>query len=676
MTDSNPSAKKSSIRSTAIIVTTAMLSFISFWRAGAIVLCDLGSSAFYAGGIAEQAIGKAAPWFILGIMLFSNCVRLVYIESCTLFVRGGVYKVVKRAMGGTLGKLSVSALIFDYILTGPISAVAAGQYLVSFLNELTLYFHLPLHFDRNTFSALFAVIVILYFWRKNIIGIEESSDKALKILIATAVVGAVVIGLSVATVWIRGFTLPPIQPVLNEESLGWLKGFEWAKTIPLIGIMIGMGHSLLAMSGEESLAQVYREIEAPKLKNLKKAAILIGVFSFLFTGVITFFAMVIIPDNVRMIQYSENLIGGLAMHVIGPEPVRLILHGLVVLVGFLLLSGAVNTSIIGSNGVLNRVSEDGVLTDWFRIPHKRYGSTSNIINLIVILQLVTILICRGDIYILGEAYAFGVVWSFTFKTLAMLILRFKDKTPREWKVPLNIPIGNTEIPVGLGLIFLVLFGFAIINLFTKTVATTWGVVFSISFFILFTISEKINRKHRKVLVLGHEHDIEYEEKVNLRLEETLTPQCCGLTAQRRILITARDPHNLYHAKKALEEFDPDTTDCIIMTAKMTRPYEIEGDMATLYPEEQSLLTYVVNLAETAGKKVTPILVSAKDPLFAISKVASELDVDEIIVGRSEKMSAEHQLETLAMSWGALQGHSPKGIKIRVIWEGRELTYQI
>ncbi len=676
MTDSNPPAKKSSIRSTAIIVTTAMLSFISFWRAGAIVLCDLGSSAFYAGGIAEQAIGKAAPWFILGIMLFSNCVRLVYIESCTLFVRGGVYKVVKRAMGGTLGKLSVSALIFDYILTGPISAVAAGQYLVSFLNELALYFHLSIHFDRNTFSALFAVIVILYFWRKNIIGIEESSDKALKILIATAIVGAVVIALSIATVWVRGFTLPPIQPVLNEDSLGWLKGFEWAKTIPLIGIMIGMGHSLLAMSGEESLAQVYREIEAPKLKNLKKAALLIGVFSFLFTGVITFFAMVIIPDNVRMIQYSENLIGGLAMHLIGPEPFRLVLHGLVVLVGFLLLSGAVNTSIIGSNGVLNRVSEDGVLTDWFRIPHKRYGTTSNIINLIVILQLMTILICRGDIYILGEAYAFGVVWSFTFKTLAMLILRFKDKTPREWKVPLNIPIGNTEIPVGLGLIFLVLFGFAIINLFTKTVATTWGVVFSISFFILFTISEKINRKHRKVLVLGHEHDIEYEEKVNLRLEETLTPQCCGLTASRRILITARDPHNLYHAKKALEEFDPDTTDCIIMTAKMTRPYEIEGDMATLYPEEQSLLTYVVNLAETAGKKVTPILVSAKDPLFAISKVASELEVDEIVVGRSEKMSAEHQLETLAMSWGALQGHSPKGIKIRVIWEGRELTYQI
>ena len=107
-----------------------MLSFISFWRAAAIVLNDLGSSAYYVGGIAEQAVGRSAPWFILGVMLFSYAVRAVYVESCAMFTRGGVYRVVKEAMGGTLAKLSVSALMFDYILTGPISGVSAGQYIV------------------------------------------------------------------------------------------------------------------------------------------------------------------------------------------------------------------------------------------------------------------------------------------------------------------------------------------------------------------------------------------------------------------------------------------------------------------------------------------------------------------------------------------------------------------
>ncbi len=88
---------------------------------------------------------RPAPWFILAIMLLAYAVRSIYIESCSMFVRGGVYRVVKEAMGGTLAKFSVSALMFDYILTGPISGVSAGLYLVGLLNELLHYFHL--HFD-------------------------------------------------------------------------------------------------------------------------------------------------------------------------------------------------------------------------------------------------------------------------------------------------------------------------------------------------------------------------------------------------------------------------------------------------------------------------------------------------------------------------------------------------
>src|SRR5512140_2192413 len=112
-----------------VVATTVFLSFISFWRAAAIVLNDLGSSAFYAGGIAEQAVGKSAPWLIIAVMLFSFAVRAVYVESCSMFVRGGVYRIVKEALGGTLAKMAVSALMFDYILTGPISGVSAGQYI-------------------------------------------------------------------------------------------------------------------------------------------------------------------------------------------------------------------------------------------------------------------------------------------------------------------------------------------------------------------------------------------------------------------------------------------------------------------------------------------------------------------------------------------------------------------
>src|ERR1700729_2417615 len=141
-----------------LVATTAMLAFISFWRAAAIVLNDLASSAYYAGGEAEQFIGKTAPWFILGIMLFSYAVRAVYVESCAMFVRGGVYRVVKEGLGSTLAKFSVSALMFDFVLTGPISGVSAGQYLVGVINELLDYAHIPWHANPGLTAAIVAIV--------------------------------------------------------------------------------------------------------------------------------------------------------------------------------------------------------------------------------------------------------------------------------------------------------------------------------------------------------------------------------------------------------------------------------------------------------------------------------------------------------------------------------------
>src|SRR5580658_7153898 len=157
-----------------VVATTVALSFISFWRGASIVLSDLASSAFYAGGAAEQAVGKAAPWFVLGVMLFSFAVRSVYMESCSMFVRGGVYVVVHDSMGPLAAKFSVSALVFDYILTGPISVVSAGQYIARLLDEIMDLLHQARHIDVNLFAAGAGILVTIYFWWENIKGVHES----------------------------------------------------------------------------------------------------------------------------------------------------------------------------------------------------------------------------------------------------------------------------------------------------------------------------------------------------------------------------------------------------------------------------------------------------------------------------------------------------------------------
>src|ERR1700734_2744825 len=406
-----------------IVASSVMLTFISFWRAAAIVLNDLGSSAFYAGGIAEQAVGQAAPWFLLGIMLFSFAVRAVYVESCSMFTRGGVYRIVKEGLGGTFAKVSVSALMFDYVLTGPISGVSAGQYIVGLLNELLRLCATPhwlsmlvMHpggaarqLPVDGTSAVIAGLITIYFWWQNTKGIEESSDKALKVMKITTVMVVILLSWGIFSAIHVGAHLPPWPIPANlhfsQDALGFLKHTGFMRSLGLFGVLMAFGHSVLAMSGEESLAQVNREIEHPKLKNLKRAAIVIAIYSLVFTGGATLLASMLSPTWQRTHIYQDNLMAGLAMYMVGPMFWRIAFRIFVVLVGFLILSGAITPPMIGSPGVLMRVAEDGVLTDWFRKPHHKFGTSSRIVNLVFILQMVTIIASRGDVIILGEAYA-------------------------------------------------------------------------------------------------------------------------------------------------------------------------------------------------------------------------------------------------------------------------------
>jgi amino acid transporter len=645
-----------------------MLTFISFWRAASIVLCDLGSSAFYAGGIAEEAVGKAAPWFILGVMLFSFAVRAVYVESCSMFTRGGVYRVVKEALGGTFAKLSVSALMFDYILTGPISGVSAGQYITGLINELITVCNshgwLPVdltarpghplfQFDMNTASALIAAAVTVYYWWENLKGIEESSEKAMKVMQITTVMVVILLVWGVYSVFVQGAHLPPLPTASNmsfsQDALGFLKGTKFVPVLGLFGILMAFGHSVLAMSGEESLAQVNREIEHPKLKNLKRAAIVIAIYSLVFTGGATLLASMLIPDGPRTLLYKDNLIAGLAMFMSGPEVLKIGFRIFVVVVGFLILSGAINTSMIGSTGVLMRVAEDGVLTDWFRKPHKRFGTSHRIVNLVFGMQMFTILITRGNVIMLGEAYAFGVIWSFTFNSLAMLVLRWKYKGERGWKVPPNFRIGKTEIPVGLASVFLVLLTTAIVNLFTKSVATVSGIIFAAAFFIIFSISERRNAKQHALNAsqMKEHFQLDHQDVVN---RETVAVR------PGSVMVTMRDAANPFALKWALSRTSTDEQDVVVLTVRMMGAGgpEFLGPEDQIFSEhEQMVFTKAISVAESFGKKVSLLVVPAGDIFAALVQTANSLEVDSVVSGLSTKMSPEDQAFHIGQAWEAL-----------------------
>jgi amino acid transporter len=660
---SRPTIASGSARPVAkvLVATTAMLAFISYWRAAAIVLNDLASSAYYAGGEAEQFIGKSAPWFILATMLLSYSVSQLYVESCSMFVRGGVYRVVKEAMGGALAKFSVSALMFDYILTGPISGVSAGQYLAGLLNELLSYGHFHFTFSPNATAEMLAVVATLYFWWQNIKGLSESSEKALWIMQLTTVMVVALIAWCGYTLLIRGGHLPPApiprNIVMSNHALGWLAHSQIVQTFTLVAVLVGLGHSVLAMSGAESLAQVYREIEHPKLPNLKKAALVIFIYSLVFTSLVSFFAVMIIPDKTRP-QYFENLIGGLAMSLTGPFVARLVFHVFVVVVGTLILSGAVNTAIVGSNGVLNRVSEDGVLSDWFRQPHPKFGTSHRIINMVVALQIVMILLSRGDVTFLANLYAFGVIWSFVLNGAAVWVLRYTQPQGREFKVPLNFHIGKTEIPLGVALITLVLLCIAVINLFTKPAATISGVSFSLVLFAVFEFSEKrIQRAQRS----RGEGRVELDQ-FNLAQAGDLSLANVGVKPGN-ILVPVSTQYALYPLEAALRRAKRRECEIVVLHVRILRrastgEYDLSPEQlfSTI---EQLLFTKVLAIAEKEGKPVRLAVAAANDLWEGILRTADNLQSGTVVVGGSSKMGITEQAREIGFAWERMGEPRPR-----------------
>jgi amino acid transporter/nucleotide-binding universal stress UspA family protein len=716
------SSQKALRTAQVVVVSSVMFTFISYWRTAAIVLCDMSSTAYYIGAIVESAIGPAAPWFILAVLLFSYGMRAVYIESCTLFVRGGVYRIVKEALGGTAAKTAVSALLFDYVLTGPISGVSAGQYIIGLVLDTIVNLkifgieHIPEATSilvRQWGSVAIAIAATVYFLRQNLIGIHESSGKALKIMIATTVMSVVLLGWAGLTLLHDGPTnplptwkpdlsqkwevdkdgsdkldengnrIPELNPITHqqEDPLGWLgktsiaeplrNPTSWLSLIGAIGIVIAFGHSILAMSGEETLAQVYREVESPKLQNFKKVGFIVFAYSLLLTGSTNFLAMLMIPRGERLTTYHDNWLGGLAMHMWGPVWLQLCLNAFVVIVGFLILSGAVNTSIVGSNGVLSRVAEDGVLPDWFLKPHRRYGTHYRVLYLIAALQIVTIFISRGDVILLGEAYAFGVIWSFVFNTLSMVVLRFKMRQTREFVVPFNFNWRGIQVPVGLALIFLTMLLAAAANLVTKPIATVSGLCFSGAFLLIFTITEASHKRRLK----GEKH--EHQEQFNRAEVESVTEQSLGLKKPYRKLVAIRSPHNLFMLEKALEDTDPHTTDVIVMTAKMEPPGgSLRADDIELDSYDRQLMTAVVDRAERLGKRVLPLIVPTNNPLNAVLKTAKEIGAQEVMIGASNKFTAEEQLDQVALYWINLNEGQQLGITVHIVSSDRDVSFDL
>jgi len=304
--------------------------------------------------------------------------------------------------------------------------------------------------------------------------------------------------------------------------------------------------------------------------------------------------------------------------------------------------------MIGSTGVLMRVAEDGVLTDWFRKPHRRFGTSYRIVNLVFVLQMFTILVSRGNVIMLGEAYAFGVIWSFTFNSLSMLVLRWKYKGERGWKVPPNIRIGKTEIPVGLISVFMVLLATATVNLFTKSIATVSGIMFAIAFFIVFTVSERINQRKHAITAK------EMKDHFQLEHQDTVSRESVAIRPGG-VMVTMRDAANPLALKWTLGRTSTDERDVVVVSVRLMGaggPEYLSAEEQSFSEHEQMVFTKAVSVAESFGKRVSLLVVPAAEIFPALAQTASSLEVESVVSGSSSSLTAEEQAFYMGQAWEA------------------------
>jgi hypothetical protein len=264
---------------------------------------------------------------------------------------------------------------------------------------------------------------------------------------------------------------------------------------------------------------------------------------------------------------------------------------------------------------------------------------------------------RGNVYLLGEAYAFGVVWSFFLKSLGVLVLRTK-RHDQEYKVPINIRIGTRELPVGLIATTMILGFVAIANLFSKQIATIYGVGFTLFLFAVFTISEKIN------LVKLH-NKRENLEQFNLDAQPEITSGCVH-ARPGCVLVAVRDYNHMAHLKNVLEKTNLRRHDIVVMTVRPVSTGAAEYDLteSQLFSAyEKELLTRVVTMAEREGKTVDLLVVPGVDPFDAMVQTAAKLKASRLVTGVSAKMDSEELARRIGMAWEKLPEKHPFSLEI-------------
>jgi len=406
---------------------------LGWYLVWAVVFCDIGTSVYYTPGILYHSTKDLAGVFVVLTLVAFLLLCSKEVEVARRFVEGGgVVTVASHAFSPGWGCLGGQLIIVDYLLTAAISATSGVYYIDSVLGS-TLTTH--------SLIVPVTIIFLIFFGILNTIGIRESATVSAVLATAALVVDLIVIAVVLIT------NTPTVVAHIFQE-------FAKLGTLPVKTALIGYAGAWLAFSGLESLSQI-----SPAMRDNYRTPLWGMVFVagtvIITSPFLTFFSTALLPPEIKVAQ-SERFISELGFITGGWA-----LQAAVVMTASALLLFAANTAVIGNYHVQLTLARMGFLPRWFSNRSFRFGTPHWAIFFSVGVPALIVRCVGGNMTLLGDMYAFGLLGSFTLKSIGLDWIRWQE--------------GRRGLGFWLGILSSVMVSVAfVVNLICKPKATIFG----------------------------------------------------------------------------------------------------------------------------------------------------------------------------------------------------------
>jgi magnesium transporter len=659
MSPFSPIPRRHPIR--VVLSSTALLPFMSVRKAAALAIAQLGVAAFFISGVTRTTLGESAAWFVLAATILTAYVRAIDIESWALLIPGGFVSRVTNAFGPRAAGVARAAALVERVLLGALACVVIGHYLASVSATAIGGWHFSGYVRPEDVATLIAIGILVLLWLPTRIGRDIGRD-----LLARAVwIGVAILLVSITwglvTVARGGSGLPSLLVAPPIQAIT-----SWAPLDTALTFLLGFSLALPVVGGGEALAHAAHELPPPRVKALRRTALLTVLFAGLVTTVGTFLALLLVPANDHPLWANAPL-AGLAQHLAAPSAVRVLMAVALAGAAVLILVPAAHSAIADAEQMLHRASTDGTLPSSLASLHTRFGTPARAVDVTVVALIFVVLASGGRVAWVSRAYAIAIAVILILTIASLARLRRSRPNQRPFKARGNVRLGGRELPMGLLATAAIVISSALAMLLTGDIVSiaTGAVVTVLSLWF------SAAGRHAAPVVISSD-----ESSFDLLLAAELSPDQIEVRPGS-VLVPVRNPHLLAHVVGALQM--PGDRDVVVMTARLLGAdvSEENAGQTTPTPYERRLLSDVVALAERVGRPVRLLIVPTRNVWDAIVGTVIRLRSSDVYVGESSTLSGEDQARLLGDAWERTD--KPEALDVRLVIyhrSGRADTYHL